>query len=141
MIKTYKNINLFLKTEIDKILIKKGYNFDENLKFYMVNLVASSVCTSKLFEFDEPLSVILLESLNLNKRDKIEKLRYVGDFSLIITSFFIDYFNKKTIKPNYYNNLGKIAYMNLFLLTKNDVYKSIHENYNFIVIVLKELKF
>ncbi len=100
----------FFKERISDAQIRSGINFQENLEFYIVNLLTAYISNPVL---DTPLALVLKEALEAEQERQMHLYKALGDQSLYIAGFFQDSLNRKTFDVSYIIQMGAGAYASL----------------------------
>ena len=84
---------------------------DEALESYIVFLLHRFSSTTQLL--DSIIALDFLESIQSKSIHKIDLLRDVGDKSLLLSSLFPGIARKRHVDVDYFNNIGKSAYLSV----------------------------
>ena len=82
---------------------------NENTESYLVFLLMRFSQTTQLIE--SVVAVDFLDSMNTTGRRQIERLREVGDKSLLLCGLFPGMANKHHVGLNYFSDMGRAAYL------------------------------
>ena len=69
--------------------------------------------STRFADSSEPLVFRLARALESGGSEQRARLRSVGDFSLFMSGFFADSFNRKIVDVDYYVSMGEYAYGSL----------------------------
>ena len=101
-------------TEVNK---KSAYPIPQEAIYYSSLVMDQFGESGNYFEVNEEgktcektLGIKLLQSTHMSKQKKKRALKDVGDTALFLCGYFSDSLNKKIVDPEYYQNLGQIAY-------------------------------
>ena len=85
----------------------------------------------------ETLAELLLKASSAESREKIEKLKKLGDSTLYISGFFSESLQRKIVDVDYYVDMGKIAYGTLSSAVDEDTFSKMYKeiSYKFVDIV------
>lgn len=94
---------------------------DEQLEYYVVNLLCEFVTPDKLNQnlgkdvdvLDTPLAFFLKQALEASPNDQVKLYKRLGDTSLYFAGFFQEFFNRKSYDIDYYISMGRSAYQSL----------------------------
>ncbi len=91
----------------------------EFAEIYLVNLLATYHASDRNLHdggeelFEKPLALMLLEANEGDDRNRIARLKQVGDSALIISGFFSDSIRKSLVDLPYYISIGGSAFATL----------------------------
>jgi len=121
-IHTESNTLDFFRNHVKKSIENQNIEISEISEHYLANLLADFTLAQKAFNLTtndtRPLALIHHQAQFETAGNKIKIFKDLGDFSLFITGFFPDYFNRKVVDVDYYMALGKNAYENLSIIFK-----------------------
>lgn len=108
----------FFKEEFDKARASLKCSVDQDVEFYVVNLLCEFIDPTKIEKvlntdgnfLERPLALILKDAVEAPEFQRALILRRLGDVSLYLSGFFQDYFNRRTFDVGYYIELGSSAY-------------------------------
>jgi len=107
----------FFHEHVKKSIENQKLEISEVSQHYLAHLLADFTLTKKALNLtmhdNRPLALIHHQAQFETASKKIKIFKELGDFSLFITGFFPDYFNRKVVDVDYYMSLGKNAYENL----------------------------
>ena len=106
----------YFKELVDSALARQHVQAGDLTTYYLVNLLCQFVrpdarSTSALDA--EPLAIRLTRALQTGGSEQRARLRSLGDFSLFMSGFFSDSFQRRTIDVDYYVSMGEYAYGSL----------------------------
>ncbi|MGH7820065.1 MAG: hypothetical protein ACREQ9_09845 [Candidatus Binatia bacterium] len=81
----------------------------ESAEFYLVQLLTGFVRPERRL-LDRPLALEYLESFDDQTPVRYQKLKQVGDTALFLTGVFTESLEGKAVGPDYYKQLGGLAY-------------------------------
>jgi hypothetical protein len=102
----------------------------ESIESYLVFLLQRFIHTPQLAE--SIIALDFLESISSPSRQQIEKLRVVGDKSLLLCGLFPGITAKRNISVDYYAGMGQSAYLSVSELGKkpeSDLYLELSANF------------
>jgi hypothetical protein len=126
-----KDISNYFQHHVSRALKAHQIEISQTSKIYLINLLSEFIKSRRAFhlqnEDDGPLAVIFLQAFTKDINEQIKIFRDLGDFSLFITGFFPDSFNKKIVDIDYYIGIGSNAYNTLSSIftrfyPQNDIY-------------------
>ena len=107
----------FFRDRVAEVASKQRYELDENLEFYLVNLLCDFIVPSKLETLggeldalETPLALMMKQALEVPPSQQSRIYKYMGDTSLYLGGFFQDSLNRKSFDLEYYIQLGASAY-------------------------------
>ena len=113
-----KSVEYFFKGKLEKVLSEQGVNASEDAISYISTTMTNSLKTDEFYKRNsdhldkKPLAFVLSDAIKSDYPQKYEKLRTIGDFSLIMSGFFEDNLKKlrRANLVNYYVQIGSISY-------------------------------
>lgn len=90
----------------------------ENTESYLVFLLMRFSQTTQLME--SVLAIDFLESMNLNGKQRIDKLQDVGDKSLLLCGLFPGIIERRRVGVDYFSELGQAAYLTVSELQEQE---------------------
>jgi hypothetical protein len=106
----------YFKELVDAALLRQHVEAGDLTAYYLVNLLCQYVCPEARIgsgRDDEPLAIQLTRALQTGGREQRMRLRSLGDFSLFMSGFFSESFQRRTIDVDYYVSMGEYAYGSL----------------------------
>ncbi len=106
----------YFKELVESALARQQVRAGDLTAYYLVNLLCQFIRPGARLPFSrdaEPLAVRLARALETGGTEQRERLRSLGDFSLFMTGFFPDSFNRRAIDVDYYVSMGEYAYGSL----------------------------
>ena len=106
----------YFKELVVSALARQHLQAGDLTEYYLVNLLCQFVRPDALNRFAgdaEPLAFRLVRALKTGGSEQRARLRSLGDFSLFMSGFFPDSFNRRTIDVDYYVSMGEYAYGSL----------------------------
>ena len=85
-------------------------------EFYLVNLLCQFIRSDgndRRAEQGQPLALRLARAVESAGSEQRARLRSIGDFSLFMTGFFSDSFERHCVDVDYYKSMGEYAYGSL----------------------------
>ena len=126
------NLQLMVKPQEffrEKIHVAKtdlNLSLDDEVEFYLVNLLCDFIDPNKLNDaaaeldvLDTPMATMLQKALEAPPTQQVKIFKTMGDTSLYFAGFFQDYFNRKAFDINYYISLGSTAYSSVSNLMRD----------------------
>jgi hypothetical protein len=99
----------YFKELVEGALAHQHIAAGELTSFYVVNLLTGFL--QRPAEDDQaPLALRLAEALDAAGVRQRASLKQIGDFSLFVSGFFADSFNRKLVDVDYYVSIGGTAY-------------------------------
>ena len=125
----------YFKKVVEEALKNQNLKTQEEVEFYLVNLLSHFMQTENLFPYkaehgleQEPLALKFHKAMNDERLgQKVRLLKETGDFSLYISGFFSESLSRSVVDTNYYIGMGEAAYKNLSLVMPEKVFQSIFE--------------
>lgn len=106
----------YFKELVDAALLRQHVEAGDLTAYYLVNLLCQYVCPEARTgsgRDEEPLAIQLTRALQTGGREQRMRLRSLGDFSLFMSGFFSESFQRRTIDVDYYVSMGEYAYGSL----------------------------
>jgi hypothetical protein len=106
----------YFKDLVASALTRQHIHAAELTEYYLVNLLCQYVrldAASGAHDAGEPLAVRLARALQSGGSEQRARLRSLGDFSLFMSGFFSDSFNRRLVDVDYYVSMGEYAYGSL----------------------------
>lgn len=126
--------SVFFKEEIAKAFKKQKLKINQDVEFYLVDLLSRFMLSDNLFKTtengekrSETLALLYQESLmspDFGKRRK--DLRRLGDVSLYTAGFFSESLMKKAVDVDYYISMGSAAYANLAQIVIDNYFRKVY---------------
>lgn len=120
---------------------KTGICLEEDLKVYLLKLLVSNLDNKTNLDLNKALGVLFLEAIKEPQCIAVKKLKSIADHTLYMAGYFSQSLNNKLIDINYYCNLSKKAYLELYSILDEVIYNKIVNNYSCLIDVLTELSF
>lgn len=121
-----------LREQVQEALVKEDIDANEELEFYLVNLLHKFHDAEKLFSGDssdaaeKPLAIMLMEALNESPKVRVQSLKRVGDSALVVAGFFADRVRKTILGLHYYTSMGGFAYAKLSVFCEDYDFSAIY---------------
>lgn len=123
-----KDLANYFDTEIKKTVSEYKLNLSSISQRYLLNLLTTSA-----FNIETEVYLTDLYQKAIATDDKIESFKYfkqMGDSSLLLSGFFMNYILRKNVGLKYYIDMGTLAYNRASTLIKKDnIYKELSTNY------------
>jgi hypothetical protein len=105
----------YFKELVEAALARQHLQAGDLTEYYLVNLLCQFVSPDNTrFAGDgEPLAFRLGQALKTGGSEQRARLRSLGDFSLFMSGFFPDSFNRRAVDVDYYVSMGEYAYGSL----------------------------
>jgi hypothetical protein len=105
----------YFKELVSSALARQHLQAADLTEYYLVNLLCQYVRLDVRVdaEHGEPLAVRLARALQSDGSEQRARLRSLGDFSLFMSGFFSDSFNRGVVDVDYYVSMGEYAYGSL----------------------------
>ena len=107
----------YFKDQVESALLRQQLRTSELTTYYLVDLLCRFVQPGRGIPFsddpDEPLALRLGRALGSGGLEQRARLRNLGDFSLFMSGFFSDSFNRRAVDVDYYVSMGEFAYGSL----------------------------
>jgi hypothetical protein len=106
----------YFKELVDSALARQHVQAGDLTTYYLVNLLCQFVRPEARGgnALDaEPLAIRLTRALQTGGSEQRARLRSLGDFSLFMSGFFSDSFQRRTVDVDYYVSMGEYAYGSL----------------------------
>ncbi len=144
----------FFREQVSAVAAKQNLELDEELEFYIVNLLVDFINPEKLNNhvheinvLDTPLALQLKNALEAPRESQAKIYKGLGDTSLYVAGYFQDFFNRKSYDIEYYITLGSNAYVSLSSLMRESykdehfsgIYQHLAEMFQQLVEVLAEV--
>lgn len=126
--------SVFFKEEISKAFQKQKLKINQDIEFYLVDLLSRFMLSDNLFKTaengekrSETLALLYQEALmspDFGKRR--EDLRRLGDVSLYTAGFFSESLMRKAVDVDYYISMGSAAYANLAQIVIDNYFRKVY---------------
>lgn len=107
----------YFKELVESALSRQQLQAHELTSYYLVDLLCRFMRPGERIPFgddhDEPLALRLGRALDAGGMEQRARLRNLGDFSLFMSGFFADSFNRRAVDVDYYVSMGEYAYGSL----------------------------
>lgn len=107
----------WFREAVSEVLSLRRLSVQAGTEFYLVDLLTGFVSTEKLFVEqpdgtlqEEPLALILLKAMAADRRERVTRLKRLGDTSLFVSGFFGDSLARGPVDAGYYRAMGERAY-------------------------------
>ncbi len=120
IIEEVPNLQLYFHELIQEAIGHQHLQADEHISFYLVNLLSHFTKTEHIQRREDgeetPLAILFCKAQEESPEERARLLKYLGDFSLLISGFFQDSLSRKIVDVDYYMNMGGSAYSQLSTL-------------------------
>jgi hypothetical protein len=106
----------YFKELVVDALARQHVNAGDLTEYYLVNLLCQYIrldARADKFDHGQPLAIRLARALDSGGFEQRARLRSLGDFSLFMSGFFSDSFNRRSVDIDYYKSMGEYAYGSL----------------------------
>jgi hypothetical protein len=106
----------YFKELVVDALARQHVNAGNLTEYYLVNLLCQHIrldARADKFDYSQPLAIRLARALDSGGFEQRARLRSLGDFSLFMSGFFSDSFNRRSVDIDYYKSMGEYAYGSL----------------------------
>jgi hypothetical protein len=107
----------YFKELVESALARQQLQTHELTSYYLVDLLCRFMRPSDRIPFSddhgEPLALRLGRALDCGGMEQRARLRNLGDFSLFMSGFFADSFQRRVVDVDYYVSMGEYAYGSL----------------------------
>ena len=107
----------YFKELVESAVSRQQLRASELTTYYLVDMLCRFMQPDKRIPFGddagEPLAFRLGRALDSGGFEKRARLRNLGDFSLFMSGFFSDSFNRRSVDVDYYVSIGEYAYGSL----------------------------
>ncbi|MCF7910445.1 hypothetical protein K9L16_02110 [Candidatus Pacearchaeota archaeon] len=118
----------FFKENFEEVFEERKLKISEESTFYLISLMVNACNTEKFYKTKsedlgkKPLTFLLRDALEGDSFIKYDKLRKIGDFSLVFSGFFQEYLTRKerTNLLDFYTSLGEVSYNSLSELVRDN---------------------
>lgn len=117
--------NEYFQTVVEEAFKERKFQTYPHVKTYVVDVLKHHLFVENLFDEQDTsgrktqktMAELYLQANQESRKQRVEKLKILGDRSLYISGFFSDSFQRKIIDIDYYVDMGKLAFESL----SNDV--------------------
>jgi hypothetical protein len=106
----------YFKELVESAMARQHVQAADLTEYYLVNLLCQYVRLDGRFDHGDhgqPLALRLARAFETGGFEKRMRLRSIGDFSLFMSGFFPDSFNRSAVDVDYYKSMGEYAYGSL----------------------------
>lgn len=106
----------YFKELVESAMVRQHVQAADLTEYYLVNLLCQYVRLDNRFDHGDhaqPLALRLARAFETGGFEKRMRLRSIGDFSLFMSGFFSDSFNRSAVDVDYYKSMGEYAYGSL----------------------------
>jgi hypothetical protein len=106
----------YFKELVESAMARQHVHAADLTEYYLVNLLCQYVrfdAPQDRAEHSRPLALRLARAFETAGSEQRARLRSIGDFSLFMSGFFPDSFNRRAVDVDYYKAMGEYAYGSL----------------------------
>jgi hypothetical protein len=106
----------YFKELVESAMARQHVHAADLTEYYLVNLLCQYVrfdAPQDAGEHSRPLALRLARAFESGGSEQRARLRSIGDFSLFMSGFFPDSFNRRAVDVDYYKAMGEYAYGSL----------------------------
>jgi len=106
----------YFKELVESALHRQHLQAGGLTEYYLVNLLCQYVrldARAEVSDQGQPLAFRLARALESGGSEQRARLRSLADFSLFMSGFFSDSFNRRAVDVDYYKSMGEYAYGSL----------------------------
>jgi hypothetical protein len=106
----------YFKELVESAMARQHVHAADLTEYYLVNLLCQYVrfdAPQDRAEHSRPLALRLARAFETGGSEQRARLRSIGDFSLFMSGFFPDSFNRRAVDVDYYKAMGEYAYGSL----------------------------
>lgn len=104
----------FFHHEVSEARTDLGIELSEHTEFYLVNLLCEFSRTGvSPAPGDEPLALLYKRALEAELAERMRILKELGDLSLYVAGFFVEFIERSLVDLDYYISMGGNAYHNV----------------------------
>jgi len=117
LVEEFPNLQLYFHELVNDAIQHQHLKADEHIAFYLVNLLTHFTKSENIQRREDgeesPLAILFCQAQHESPEVKTRLLKYLGDFSLLISGFFQDSLSRKIVDIDYYISMGGAAYSQL----------------------------
>lgn len=117
LVEEVPNLQLYFHELVSDAIQHQHLKPDEHVSFYLVNLLSHFTKSENIQRREDgeemPLAILFCQAQHESPEVKTRLLKYLGDFSLLISGFFQDSLTRKIVDVDYYISMGGAAYSQL----------------------------
>ncbi len=117
LVEEVPNLQIYFHELVHEAIQHQGLQPDEHVSFYLVNLLSHFTKSENIQRREDgeetPLAILFCQAQHESPEVKTRLLKYLGDFSLLISGFFQDSLSRKIVDIDYYISMGGAAYSQL----------------------------
>ena len=138
----------FFRQEVSLAQEHLGVELHQFTEHYLVNLLCDFSHREKAPAVgEEPLALIYKRALEASPQERVQLLKNLGDISLYVSGFFIEFIEKSLVDLDYYISMGNTAYSNLSELVGtqkqgevlSEIYNRLAETFTELVDILNQI--
>jgi hypothetical protein len=104
----------FFHGEVSEARSHLGLELSQHTEFYLVNLLCEFSRTGVApTPGDEPLALLYKRALEAEPVERVRILKELGDLSLYVAGFFVEFIERSLVDLDYYISMGGNAYNNV----------------------------
>lgn len=104
----------FFHHEVSEARSDLGIELSEQTEFYLVHLLSDYARTGvSPMPGDEPLALLYKRALEADLAERLRILKELGDLSLYVAGFFVEFIERSLVGLDYYISMGGNAYHNV----------------------------
>ncbi len=135
----------FFRTEVTQARSNLGIDLSDFTEFYLVNMLCGFSQTGPIL--DEPLVLQYKRALESQTNQRFKILKELGDATLYIAGFFVEFIERSLVDIDYYVAMGGTAYNNVSKIAGNqpggevfvDLYSQLAHRFAELVDLLNEV--
>lgn len=128
--------NQYFNDIVEEAFQERRFQTYPHIKTYMVDILKHYLLVENLYDqldtsgrkTRETIAELYLKAGQSGGRDRVEKLKKLGDRSLYISGFFSDSFQRKIIDVDYYVDMGKMAFESLAQDVEEDTFSKLFKD-------------
>lgn len=117
LVEEFPNLQLYFHELVNDAIQHQHLKPDEHVSFYLVNLLSHFTKSENIQRREDgeetPLAILYCQAQSESPEVKARLLKYLGDFSLLVSGFFQDSLTRKVVDVDYYISMGGAAYSQL----------------------------
>ncbi len=117
LVEEFPNLQLYFHELVSEAIQHQHLQADEHISFYLVNLLSHFTKSENIQRREDgeetPLAILYCQAQSESPEVKARLLKYLGDFSLLVSGFFQDSLSRKIVDIDYYIGMGGAAYSQL----------------------------
>ena len=130
------NSNEYFYTLVDDAFKERKIQTYPQVKTYIVDVLKHYLLVENLYDQEDysgkktrkTMAEMFLSANQGGRKERVEKLKKLGDCSLYISGFFSDSFQRKIIDVDYYVDMGKMAFDSLSQDVEEDTFSKLFKD-------------